>query len=314
MSRSETQVGITMKIHSAMQPTFMIVGAPKCGTTALYEYLQTHPQIFVTDPKEPHFYAQDLGDHRSVFTRAEYERLFAPAEPCQQAVGEASAWYLHSAVALPQVVDDFPDIRLIVMLRQPAEMLRSLHSDLCWICFEDEPDFEKAWALQAERQAGRRVPRLCQVPWFLQYRELGRLAKYTRRLLSLISPERVRIYLLDDLKDSPDNVYQDVLEFLGLESDGRTEFPRVNSSKRNRLQWFARIQSAVVRSLPRSYIQAGKRIGLGHLNRQLTRLNNREHPPNAVSAEFLCELIDTFHDEVCELEELLKRKLDHWKR
>ena len=62
-------------------PTFMIVGAPKCGTTALYEYLQAHPQVFVSDPKEPHFYAEDLGAHRSVFTRAEYHKLFALARP-----------------------------------------------------------------------------------------------------------------------------------------------------------------------------------------------------------------------------------------
>ena len=44
-------------------PTFMIVGAPKCGTTALYEYLQTHPQIFISDPKEPLYFAEDLGAH-----------------------------------------------------------------------------------------------------------------------------------------------------------------------------------------------------------------------------------------------------------
>src|SRR3954467_10896207 len=82
------------------RPTFMIVGAPKCGTTALYEYLQTHPQVFITDPKEPLYFAEDVGAHRNIFKRAEYDALFSEVHPHHKAIGEASAWYLHSAVAL----------------------------------------------------------------------------------------------------------------------------------------------------------------------------------------------------------------------
>jgi len=85
------------------KPTFMIIGAPKCGTTALYEYLQTHPQIFITEPKEPHFYADDLGDHRMIGTRAEYDELFKGVTANHLAVGEASACYMHSSVAMPKI-------------------------------------------------------------------------------------------------------------------------------------------------------------------------------------------------------------------
>jgi hypothetical protein len=185
---------------------------------------------------------------------------------------------------------------------------------LLWICFEDEPDFQSAWALQAERQAGRSVPPLCQVPWFLQYQELGRLGTRTRRLLSLFAPEQVRILLLDDLRESAGRVYENVLQFLGLKSDGRHEFPRVNASKRNRWQWLARMQSAIVRSLPRPCIQAGKRMGLGKLNRTITQLNCEEYRPLPPSDEFRRQLLGVFHDDICDLEEILKRKLDHWKR
>lgn len=303
-----------MIAQATREPTFMIVGAPKCGTTALYEYLQTHPQVFVSDPKEPHYYAEDLGDHRSVFTRDEYINLFAAAGPQHRAVGEASAWYLHSAGALAQVARELPHTKLVVMLRNPVELLRSLHSDMLWICFEDEPDFEKAWALQQERQTGGRVPRLCQVPWFLQYREVGRLASHSRRLLSLFPREQVRFFLLDDMKESPARVYRQALEFIGVPDDGRSEFPRVNASKRNRSQWLAQLQSAVVRSLPRTWIQAGKRIGLGKLNRTITDLNCQEHRPVPPSHAFRRQLVEEFHDDVCELEELLQRNLDPWKR
>src|SRR3954453_10062348 len=209
----------------ARTPTFMIAGAPKCGTTALYEYLQTHRRILLSDPKEPHFYADDLGDHRKGFTQAEYDGLFSGAGHEHLAMGEASAWYLHSSVALPRVARELPEPKLIVLLRNPAELVRSLHSDLVWICFENETDFEQAWSLQEERKAGRRVPALCQVPWFLQYREVGRLSQHVRRLLEFFPRDQVRFYLLDDMKKSPLRVYQDVLTFLELPDDGRTHFP-----------------------------------------------------------------------------------------
>jgi hypothetical protein len=208
---------------------------------------------------------------------------------------------------------DFPDVKLIVMLRNPVELVRSLHSDLVWICFENEPDFERAWSLQEERLAGHHVPALCQVPWFLQYRDVGRLSRHTRRLLDLFPREQVRFYLLDDLKDSASGVYQDALTFLGLPHDGRNSFPRVNASKRNRLQALARMQFIVARSLPRSCIQAAKRVGIGKVNRAIQQLNCTEQTPATPSDAFRRQLIHEFYDDICELEGLIDRKLDHWK-
>src|SRR5262249_437877 len=152
------------------------------------------------------------------------------------AIGEASAWYMHSPVALPKIKQELPNIKLIIMLRNPVELVRSLHSDMVWICFDNEPDFERAWQLQEERRAGRHVPKLCQATSFLQYRDIGLLSRHVRRLLDLFPREQVRFYLLDDLKESSNRVYHDALNFLGVPDDGRSAFPRVNASKRNRLQ------------------------------------------------------------------------------
>jgi hypothetical protein len=291
----------------------MIAGAPKCGTTALYEYLQTHPQVFLSDPKEPHFYADDLGAHRIIDTREEYEHLFSAAGPQHLAIGEASACYLHSAVALTQIARELPDIKLIIMLRNPVELIRSLHSDMVWICFENETDFERAWSLQDERLAGHSIPALCQVPWLLQYRHIGQLSGHVRRMLELFPRDQIRFYLLDDLKESASRVYRDVLTFLDLPVDDRTEFPRVNVGKRNRLQPLARLQSMVVRAVPRSVIRAGKLFGLGKLNRAITSLNSTENRLTPLSDEFRRQLVQEFRDDISELGELVGRNLDHWK-
>ena len=295
-------------------PNFIIAGAPKCGTTALYEYLQTHPRVFLTDPKEPHFFADDLGTHREVPTRDAYQRLFDGVTDEHLAVGEASVWYLHSQVALRRVREEFPDVRLVLILRQPIDFLRSLHSDLVWVCFEDEPDFETAWGLQEQRRAGERVPSLCQVPWFLDYRSVGQLSRHVSRLREIFPREQTQIMLFDDFKDSPQRVYENVLKFLEVPSDGRTEFPRVNAGKRSRLSWLARCQATVVRTLPRPCIQFGKRLGLGHLNRKVTQLNSQPAAPAPLSAEFRQRLVVEFQDDIEALADLLGRDLAHWKR
>ena len=199
------------------------------------------------------------------------------------------------------------------MLRNPVELVRSLHSDLVWICFENEPDFERAWSLQEGLKLTGHVPRGSTGPWFLQYREVGRLSRHVRRLLELFPREQVRFYLLDDLKDSASGVYQDALTFLGLPNDGRKSFPRVNASKRNRLQGLARMQFIVARSLPRSCIQAAKRVGLGKVNRAIQQLNCTQQQPAPPNEAFRRQLVREFYDDVCDLEELIGRKLDNWK-
>jgi hypothetical protein len=297
----------------ARKPNFMIAGAPKCGTTALYEYLQTHPQVFLPAIKEPAFFAEDVGDHREARTQADYDRLYKAAGDEHLAIGDASAWYMHSAVALPRIAKELPETKFIIMLRNPVELVRSLHSDMVWICFEDEPNFQKAWLLQEERKAGGRVPRLCQVPAMLQYRDVGRLSQHVGRLLALFPRDQIRMFLLDDLKDSAARVYQDVLAFLGLPDDGRNQFPRANPSKRNRLQRLAKLQSLVVRSLPRPCIRAGKLLGLGKLNRTMTGMNSTEHRPVNPKDEFRQRLVKEFYEDVCKLEDLLGRNLENWK-
>jgi len=309
-------------LNAAAVPNFVIAGAPKCGTTALYAYLRAHDRVFLSEPKEPHYFADDLLSHRSVTKLADYERLFAAAtrtkcecHPRQHlAVGEASAWYLHSAVAIGNLLAYNPAVKLIVMLRNPVEMLPSLHSDLCWVCFEDEPDFEAAWNLQGERRAGRCVPRLCQVPWFLDYRLVGSLGSHVRRLLQIVPRSQVKFILFDDLCSSPRAVWEEVLQFLELPPDGRVDFPQVNSSKRNRSQWIARCRAAVVQGLPRPLVALGKQAGLGRLSGALRRWNTAPRPVAPLRAEFRAALAAEFSTDVELLGNLIGRDLALWQR
>jgi hypothetical protein len=272
-----------------------------------------HPRLFLCDPKEPHYFADDLLTHRTIVNQSDYLKLFQHAAP-DQLVGEASAWYLHSAVATAQLLQHRPDVKLIVMLRQPAELLPSLHSDLCWVCFEDETDFEKAWGLQAQRRRGELVPKLCQVPWFLQYSAIGSLGAHVERLLQHVQPDQVKFLLFDDFCKSTRLVYEDVLSFLDVPSDGRKEFPKVNASKRNRSAWLAKLRATVVQSLPRPIVNFGKQFGLGRLSHQIASWNTTNRPTPRMRDELRREILAELSDDIDLLGQLIGRDLNHWKQ
>lgn len=106
-----------------MKPDFIIGGAPKCATTALFDYLAQHPQVFASNPKEPHHFASAaLGRPvmQGNYSPAEYQHLFAGCAPGQLA-GEGSTHYLHHAAAVaPLMAAQIPHAKLIFCLREPA--------------------------------------------------------------------------------------------------------------------------------------------------------------------------------------------------
>ena len=107
-------------------PDFFLVGAPKCGTTALYAMLGSHPEIFVSPIKEPDYFAADiraavLGE-RATNDWSRYLDLFSAAAPTQR-VGEGSVSYLASRVAAKAIHEWRPDARILMVLRDPADRL-----------------------------------------------------------------------------------------------------------------------------------------------------------------------------------------------
>ncbi len=187
-------------------PDFFIVGHAKSGTTALYEMLRTHPQIYMPVLKEPWFFASDMRPRfyprRSGIppqTLAEYLALFADAEPDQR-VGEASSSYLWSRTAAAAIAEVRPDARLIAILREPASFLRSLHLQLLQSHVEVKKDFAEAIALEADRREGRNVPRSSHRPQLLQYADHVRYVEQLRRYHEHFSAEQLLVLIYDDFR------------------------------------------------------------------------------------------------------------------
>jgi sulfotransferase family protein len=292
-----------------------MVGAPKCGTTALYHYLRQHPNVFMPKVKEPHFFATDLAPYPSFKKLDDYTRLFAESTDEHLSVGEASVYYLRSSVAIANISKYRPDAKLIAMFRNPVEMVYSLHSQLLHWSIETVSDFEAAWRLQNRRSHGIDLPPGVRSPLLVQYAQVGQLGTQTQRLLSIFPREQVKLILYDDFAASPGKVYGEVIDFLGIPHDKRTDFPRINENKRVRLTWlrdFYRRPPPMLRKAFRRLKQVVGAEGVDAVTSKIMDLNTvREHRP-PLSPEFRSELVEAFREEVALLSRILDRDLHHW--
>jgi hypothetical protein len=201
-------------------PDFFIVGHSKSGTTALYEMLKLHPQIFMPEIKEPIYFAEELPRtaHRysPPMTREDYLALFAEAEPHQR-TGEASASYLKSPTAAARIAAAQPDARIIAILREPASFLRSFHLQCVQAHYESEKDFATALALEPERRAGRRLPRRSLWPQELMYSKHVRYVEQLERFHEVFAPEQVLVLIYDDFRRENEQTVARVLRFLDVD-------------------------------------------------------------------------------------------------
>lgn len=204
-------------------PNLFVVGAPKSGTTSLYEYLKGHPDVFMSPVKEPSYFAADLAfDGSGNFLRYDSDReryynLFADAGSAQ-IVGEASTRYLYSTDAPALIKQAAPDARIVAMLRNPVDMILSLHAHKLAAATEDIADFEAALEAEDDRRAGRRLP-IHSNPKLATYRDRPLFGEQLPRWFETFGRDRVHVIILEDMVRQPVAEFRRLLEFLGIDAD-----------------------------------------------------------------------------------------------
>jgi hypothetical protein len=293
------------------RPDFFIVGAFKAGTTALYEYLRAHPQVFMPFHKEPNFFGDDLIRHYGRLTVDEYLALFRAAAPGQR-VGEASTWYLYSASAATEIEAFSPGAQVIVSLRNPIDVMYAQHSQQLFRGDETLADFAAALAAEPARRRGQGLPGPPARPETFFYRHSVRFAAQLERYLDVFGPERMHVLLFDELVADAPTTYRAVLEFLGVDSRFEPAFAVHNENKRVRS---SALQKLVFRP-PTALLGVARwlrRFPLAHRIRETAlSINSSAEPRNAMDARLRDQLAIEFRPEIERLARLIGRNLDHW--
>ncbi|HEY4451171.1 MAG TPA: sulfotransferase [Solirubrobacteraceae bacterium] len=303
---------------SGRVPDFFIVGHAKSGTTALYEMLRAHPQIYMPALKETRFFARDLhaGLWRSSshpVTLEDYLALFAAAGPEQRA-GEASPSYLRSPSAAARIAALQPDARIIAILREPVSFLRSLHLQLLESHVETEKSLREALAREPLRCREREQDE-SSLDQGLLYSEHVRYVEQLKRLGAVFAPEQVLVLIYDDFQADNDATVRRVLRFLGVDDGLALELRHANPTVRVRSPGMhrrlrslylgdgpvARPAKTVIKALLPARV---RRAGLRTLRRRIVSAD-----PAKEDEQLTRELRRRFAGEVLALSEYLHRDL-----
>jgi hypothetical protein len=299
---------------SKNKPSFFIIGAPKCGTTAMSEYLKEHPNIFITEPKEPHYFANDYDKYRALQTLEDYEALFDDASKEETMMGEASIMYLYSDCAVENIKAYNKDAKIIMMLRKPSEMVYSFHAELFHSSQEDVSDFEKAVKLEANRKIGKDIPKHHRSPKLLYYSEVAKYGEQIERVYKHFDKSQVKIIFFDDFKKDVKKEYDDLIKFLELPSHDKDNFEIINPNaaiKNEKLHLFLRNLPAPILGFGRTL---KKILGIEHINLRgiVKRANTVEVKREPLSQEMKEYLIQNYREDILKLSEITDRDLSSW--
>ncbi len=296
-------------------PNTFVVGAPKCGTTALCSYLESHPNVFMSEPKEPHYFAhEEMPGRKQYFNNLdEYIALFRQAKPEHQIIMEGSVWYLFCQHSINKIYDFNPDSRLIVLLRRPDEMVHSYHSQALISYNEDIHDFETAW-YACNSEVSRPIPKLCDEPKVLEYDKIANYGTQLTRLLSKFPKEQVLIILFEDLTMRTEETYTDVLRFLELPNIHPTNFKKINESK-------IITNKAIGRLLTKPPAKLISAINIFKAIFQIKRLNikhrllgslSKKQIRAPLSNDLKTKIIRNYENEIKKTQTILQRDLSDW--
>jgi hypothetical protein len=295
--------------EASVLPSFVIIGAAKAGTTALYCYLSDHPQVFMSPVKETNYFAFGLDDdgkplygdpdlHRfPVQTSAAYEELFSGAGEAL-AVGEASPIYLECPQSAARIREALPTARIICGLREPVD--RAYSDYLMFLRTRGrrlDPDRDLTAASDWARPDSH---------WM----QISRYHEALSRYFDLFPREQIHVFLFEDLRaDSLGcvrDIYRSVGVYPGFAPDLETPHNvggMPSSRTLEKVFTSGSVRKAVEPWIPRR---------AADMARRLRTKNLKKAPP--LPKELKAELSRHFRDDIGKTSELIRRNLDHWLR
>lgn len=278
----------------------------------MHQYLRQHPDIFMPDRKEAHFFGTDLESPHFIRDQTDYLSLFAEAKN-EKRIGEASVWYLFSQRAAQEIHTFNADASIIIMLRNPVDMIHALHSQRLHSGNEDLDDFNEALAAEEDRKNGLRIPRHASPIQGLFYRDTGKYSPQIARYLNIFAREKVHFIFYEDFRTDLSATYGNLCTFLGVDPNVDADFSVVNPNKgarSRRLRRWLNDPPQVARSAGRALLSHSKRIQLGSALRQL---NTKIEPRRPMEANLKKALQAEFAADIARLEILLNRDLSVWR-
>ena len=297
-----------------MLPNFLIIGAAKSGTTAIYTYIKQHPEIFMSPKKELRYFSNIYPQpknvpnqyiHESVSSLEEYEHFFDGVTD-ERVIGESSPTYLYTPGTAENIKLNIPHVKLLVILRNPIDRAYSAYTHALREWKEPAKTFKEALDLETQRiEAG----------WGMlwHYTNAGFYFEQLSRYYRIFDSLQIKVVLYDDLVNDPYDLLQDIFLFLGVDIKFKPDIssrPNVSGFPKNaRLDIFLRklfLGDNLLKRISQNLFPTAFRKKVTTKIRQ-TNLEKRAMPLDTRK-----QLAMTFSEDILQLEKLINRDLSLW--
>lgn len=242
LARATARATGRVTASARMTPSFLIVGAQRCGTTSMYKTLAQHPLVLpAVLHKGAHYFDTGYG-HGSAWYRGHFPLLASARRAAVDGqlpiTGESSPYYMFHPLAGQRIAADLPGVRLLVLLRDPVERAYSAHTHETARGFETE-SFEKALELEPVRLAGEEAKLLADPTYQSHshqhhaYVTRGRYADQLRRLEGIFGRDRMHVVDSQRFFTEPEPVFAEVTDFLGIGDAPGIVFEKHNARPRS---------------------------------------------------------------------------------
>jgi len=290
-------------------PEFFCVGAAKSGTSALQYVLRQHPGIFMPEMKEIHHFAPDLLKKDDPWLdQQKYLSLYSDAKE-HQVIGETSVFYLLSKEAARLIKKNHPHASVIIMIRNPIEIMYSLHSQLVYNGEENILDFEKAVIAEEDRKTGKYLPKRTRINKKHWYFHVVQFTEQIFRFMKYFDQDQLHFILYDDFKKDTLSEVQKVYDFLGVDGSFIPEIKQVNTNKKIRSRTFQKIQYQAINNLLPKLLSKNNLI---RLNTNLLNLNTKYFERQPLDKVLENKLKKMLKPEIDKLSEFFDQDLSHW--
>jgi hypothetical protein len=307
------------KIESKkIKPNLFIVGSPRAGTTALHSFLSQHPEILMSTLKEPEYFCTDIHQESDSFhkekkyfpyrTKKQYLELFQNVKN-EKTIGESSTKYLASTVAAKNIYNFNSKAKIIIILRNPIDILYSLHSRLSYSGVEPIEDFEEALQLEEQRKKGD-IPQVVCYPSSLFYSERINFKEKIERYRMLFPEHQVKIIIHELFIKNNIKNYKDVLIFLNIDSGFTPNFTKKNSNRNIRNFSTHLFLSKIMKNKYTHKFVKYIPFRMGILPK-LMRANSTVSKRSPMSKKLRLKLMKKYQKEVAELSDYLSIDLTH---
>ena len=295
-------------------PNFLIVGAAKSGTTALYQYLSQHPEIYMSPHKEPRFFAfenqplefngpnqRDINCN-TITDLNTYQSLFEGISN-EVAIGEASTAYLAVPEAAERIHQHVPDAKLIAILRHPADRAYSSYLHLKRDNHERYADFGRALQEEPKRKAKN-----WEFLW--RYKELGFYFQQLKRYYTTFGRDRIRVYLYEDLCSDAIGLVKNICQFIGVSDSFNPDISSKHNSsgipKNREVYNYLLKENDPVKNIVKTFLPESIRRPIVN-----TLLQQNLHKPQ-LSTQLRQELTQEYRQDILQVQKLIQRDLSHW--